>query len=409
MSTPQVSVIIPVFNQWAFTAQSLRSLKEHTPQRIEVIVIDNASTDQTPGELDNLGRQLFGEGFRSVHLPENEGFARACNRGAALAAADTLFFLNNDTQLTPGWLPPLLEALDADPGLGAVGPLLLYPGSGLVQHLGLTFLPGPEVMHLHDYYPATHPLVLKARLPKALTAAALAMRGHVFRAAGGFFQGYRNGCEDIDLCLTLGRSGYRFRCEPQSTVLHFTSRSEGRFEHDAQNSSLLVERHGPSLTPDIHLHAQDDGYEIALNDWLLPYLNPIPQRRADLSARAAGADPQRWADLLEEEPRWAEGYALMADWLEARDARAEALHYLGLAAHFHPSRAAYVRLARAATRAGSGNIADHAASRLQAVTARLRTVRRQALQRLARAEGDPVWCNLYKSWLANHNTTGQSA
>lgn len=409
MPIPQVSVIIPVFNQWAFTSQALRSLRKHTPQSIEVIVIDNASTDQTACELDNLGRQLFADDFRSVHLPENEGFARACNRGAALAAADILFFLNNDTQLTPGWLPPLLEALTADPGLGAVGPLLLYPGSGLVQHLGLAFLPGPEVTHLHDYYPAAHPLVVKARHPKALTAAALAMRNHVFRAAGGFFEGYRNGCEDIDLCLTLGLAGYRFRCQPESTVIHFTSRSEGRFEHDAQNSSLLVERHGPRLNPDIHLHAHDDGYEVALNEWLLPALHPTAGRRAELSARAVDATPQRWADLLEEEPRWAEGYALLADWLEARDAHAEALHFLGLAAHFHPSRAAYVRLARAATRAGAGDIADHAASRLRAVTARLQTVRRQARQRLARTSDDPLWSGLYRAWLAGHGATRRSA
>lgn len=405
MSTPQVSVIIPVFNQWTFTAPCLRSLKEHTPQRIQVIVVDNASSDRTLQDLDALGLQLWGEDFTSIRLPENQGFARACNHGARMARGEFFFFLNNDTLLTPGWLPPLLGALEADQGLAAAGPLLLYPGSNLVQHLGLAFLPGPEVTHLYDYFPATHPLVMQDRSPKALTAAALCLAGKTFWSVDGFFEGYRNGCEDIDLCLNLGQKGLAFRCVSRSKVLHFTSKSEGRFEHDSANSSLLVSRHGPRLNPDIHMHAARDGYAIRLNEWLLASPCLPPRRREELDARAATGAPQLWADLLEEEPFWDAGYTLLAGWLEARNAFSEALHFRSLAAHFQPSRAAYLALATTARRAGSEDIAAHADSRLQTVATQLATVRHKALQRLRWAgdAGERFWEKLYADWLADHD------
>lgn len=405
MSTPQVCVIIPVFNQWTFTEPCLRSLRQHTPQRIEVIVVDNASTDRTVQDLDALGHQLWGEDFTSARLPENLGFARACNHGARLAKSEILFFLNNDTLLTHDWLAPLLDALEADQSLAAVGPLLLYPGSNLVQHLGLAFLPGPEVTHLYDYFPATHPLVVQDRRPRALTAAALCLAGKTFWSVDGFFEGYRNGCEDIDLCLNLGQKGLGFRCVARSRILHFTSKSEGRFEHDSVNSSLLVQRHGPRLHPDIHRHAARDGYAIMLNEWLLASPTTHPRRRAELSVRAAAGAPQLWADLLDEEPLWSEGYSLLANWLEARNAFSEALHFRSLAAHFQPSRAAYLALATTARRAGSEDIAAHADSRLQTVATQMATVRHKALQRLRWAgdTGERFWEKLYADWLTNHD------
>jgi len=76
---------------------------------LEIIVVDNGSTDATASDLEPLGRSLFGELFRPIRLPENKGFAVASNLGAAQARAGRLLFLNNDTLVTPGWLPPLLR------------------------------------------------------------------------------------------------------------------------------------------------------------------------------------------------------------------------------------------------------------------------------------------------------------
>uniref|UniRef100_UPI0012EBC515 glycosyltransferase family 2 protein n=1 Tax=Desulfovibrio cuneatus TaxID=159728 RepID=UPI0012EBC515 len=137
--SPTVSIIIPVMNKWELTKACLESLARHTPAGVaEVIVVDNGSTDETAHALAPLGKQLFGNLFTPIRWEENRNFGPACNAGAEAARAPMLFFLNNDTLLTPNWLPPLLEAFDANPRLGAVGPLLLYE-NGTVQHMGVTF------------------------------------------------------------------------------------------------------------------------------------------------------------------------------------------------------------------------------------------------------------------------------
>jgi len=401
----QASVIIPVFNQWDFTAKCLRSLKAHTPENIQVIVVDNASTDQTHAELDALGESLWDKSFHAIHCDLNHGFARACNLGANAAASQTLFFLNNDTELTPNWLPPLLKALDEDPSLGGVGPLLLYPGSNLVQHLGIAFLPGAQAEHLYEYFPAQHPAVFRSRYFKAMTAAALCMPKHIFLDAGGFFEGFKNGCEDIDLCLNLGEHGYRFRCVPKSVVYHHTSQTAGRFDNDQPNSALLLSRHEHNLTPDIHLHAIQDGYDIRLNEWLLISVCMAGQRASELSVSASDKGPQQWFEMLEREPLWEDGYELLADWFDAKKSFQESLHIRTLAAHFHPSKARYIRLIKTAQKAQTPDMARHAREKLEKIATESADLRRRAIRRVqwAKSTREPFWEKLYMDWLTHHD------
>ena len=397
-----LSIIIPVYNQWEFTSTCLLSLKQHTPEDIEVIVVDNASTDRTRDELDALGAQLWADAFQSFHCDTNEGFARACNIGAQMASSDTLFFLNNDTELTPGWLPPLLDALHSDQTLGAVGPLLLYPGSNLIQHLGIAFLPETQVEHLYEYFPATHPLATRQRYPKAVTAAAICMTRETFMQAGGFFEGYRNGCEDIDLCLTLGSQGRRFRCVPESVVFHHTSQTPGRFDHDQTNSALLLSRHERNMTPDLHLHASRDGYGIRLNDWLLASVCLTAEHSDELNREAHDAGPQALLDMLDREPLWEEGYDLLAGWFESRQSYREALHIRTLAAQFHPSRSRYIQLIKTAHKAGTPEMAAHAREKLEKIASDPAVLRRKAIRSVqwAKAAGEPFWEQLYLGWLS---------
>lgn len=103
MNNAKVSIIIPVWNLWDMTAACLRSLAMHTrEENVEIVVVDNGSTDATTTELEALGRALWGAAFCPVRLTANLGFAGGCNAGAAAATGDLLFFLNNDTTVTPG-------------------------------------------------------------------------------------------------------------------------------------------------------------------------------------------------------------------------------------------------------------------------------------------------------------------
>jgi len=224
-----VSIIIPVYDKLDLTRQCLASLWEHTPgDRYEIIVVDNGSTDGTAEYL----RELENEGLvRALIQEENLGFARACNRGAASARGRYLLFLNNDTEVTDGWLSPLVQTLDHDPYVGAVGSKLLFP-DGTIQHAGVGLmlrdlasgqvLYGKHLWHAKpgDAFGAGKPLILRA-----LTAACLMVRSDAFFQVVGFDEAYWNGNEDVDLCLKLGEAGWRLVYRPESVVVHYESQS----------------------------------------------------------------------------------------------------------------------------------------------------------------------------------------
>lgn len=101
-----------------------------------------------------------------ISFDTNHSFGPAFNAGAYAANTDYILFLNNDTEVSYGWLPPLVEVLDSDPSLAGVGSLLIYPNK-TVQHLGVTITPdGNYVNHLYNSLPITIPLVHKKESSK---------------------------------------------------------------------------------------------------------------------------------------------------------------------------------------------------------------------------------------------------
>ncbi|MCA1635774.1 MAG: glycosyltransferase, partial [Acidobacteria bacterium] len=138
----RASIIIPVFNKAEFTFQCLRSLvREVDFGETEVIVVNNASTDETAQVLSH-----FGDFVRVIDNARNLGFVDACNRGAAAAKGRHLVFLNHDKVVLPGWLEGLLETVESDPQVGAVGAMLLYP-EGRIQEAGAIVWKTGEVFH----------------------------------------------------------------------------------------------------------------------------------------------------------------------------------------------------------------------------------------------------------------------
>jgi protein-L-isoaspartate O-methyltransferase len=104
---PIVSVVIPVYGNWRFTRGCLDSIQRHLPSTpFEVIVVDDASPD------DSAGRVAGCAGVRLVRAPKNLGFVGACNLGAEHARGDFVMFLNNDTEVRPGWLDELVAVVE---------------------------------------------------------------------------------------------------------------------------------------------------------------------------------------------------------------------------------------------------------------------------------------------------------
>ena len=238
--SPLASIVIPLFNKADFTRQCLEAIEASSGEEIpyEVVLVDNGSTDGT--------RELLGMLEGDVKILRNEsnlGFAAACNQGARLASGKYLIFLNNDTVPQPGWLSALVRSAHADATIGVVGCKLLYPGSGLIQHAGMDWADGtPD--HPFRHAAPDLPEVSTPRDLDMVTGACMLVRRELFEGLGGFDEGYRNGCEDVDLCLSAREAGYRVRYEPASVLFHHEGTSEGRFAHVQANLIRLRERWG---------------------------------------------------------------------------------------------------------------------------------------------------------------------
>lgn len=319
----KISVIIPVLNKWELTKACLESLRKHTTGELEVILIDNASSDATPVEAPLLGVSLFGAEFVYLRQPENRNFSASCNIGARAATGDLLFFLNNDTILRPNWLPPLLAALSGEKDLGfkvpsLVGPLLLYPELGgrfdRVQHLGLVFEPQLYPKHFYEGFPASHPLCAKYRSFQAITGAAILMRRALFLSCGLFDEDFINGGEDVELGLRLSAAGHVCAVVPESAIYHLASQTPGIHAHHLHNAKVLKDKAVKLIVPDLHILGAADGYELKLHPSLQPYLG-LPKRREELLRKRYAAQPveAELEEALLKEPCWREGYSLLAD------------------------------------------------------------------------------------------------
>ncbi|HEX8499710.1 MAG TPA: glycosyltransferase [Pyrinomonadaceae bacterium] len=217
------SVIIPVFNKAEFTFQCLRSLvRELDFADAEVVVVDNASTDETRELLSHF-RGLV----RVIPNEENRGFVDACNQGAAVARGRYLVFLNNDTVVLPGWLGALVGTAESDEKVGAVGSLLLYP-DGRVQEAGAVVWSDGEAFHYGWGKSPDDPRFAFAREVDYCSGASLLVRRELFERLGGFDRRYAPAYyEDVDLCMGVRSLGSRVVYQPASRLYHYEGATAG--------------------------------------------------------------------------------------------------------------------------------------------------------------------------------------
>ena len=154
-------------------------------------------------------------------------FSRKVNIGAAVTTADVLFLLNDDAQLRgPSW-PEVFLGILTDPGIGAVGPVILNP-DGSLNAAGDALLSN-GARHIDEFDLRNRPGLAKILTADhdvtLLTAAALAIRRAAFLEIGGFDDAYPGSFGDADFCLRLGAAGHRLVCTPRVTVVHKESSS----------------------------------------------------------------------------------------------------------------------------------------------------------------------------------------
>lgn len=211
---PDVSIVIVTHDAAEVLPQALQALLDNTEPCYELIAIDNGSGDGTASLL----RQI--ENARVVLNPRNFGFGAANNQGAAHARGRYVVFLNQDAFVNAGWLPPLLERIEADERVGAVGPMLVNPDGSLQCAGALLSRSGSVACYGEGESPEQREYRF-ARVVDFLAGACLLVRRRAFDEVGGFDPVYGLGYfEDADLCLTLSASGYRCVYEPASRVTH---------------------------------------------------------------------------------------------------------------------------------------------------------------------------------------------
>lgn len=121
----KLSIVIPIFNKWNFTKSCLKDLGQ-LPEDHEIIIIDNASTDETNKEIEKFITELNAKcSIHYIKNTENTFHSKACNQGAKLATGDYILFLNNDIRVRSNhatWTQQIIEACDSTNGL--VGPTM---------------------------------------------------------------------------------------------------------------------------------------------------------------------------------------------------------------------------------------------------------------------------------------------
>jgi GT2 family glycosyltransferase/glycosyltransferase involved in cell wall biosynthesis len=240
---PQVSVIIPVHGKLAYTLACLRSLARHGAQApFEVIVVDDASPDASAATLAQIG------GLRLLRNAANLGFIGSCNAGAAAARGEFLLFLNNDTQVTPGWMDALLRCFAERADCGIAGSRLVYPDGRLQEAGGLVFADG-SCWTTGRFEPRDVPLFRCRREVDYVSGASLLIRRELFRRVGGFDARYAPAYyEDADLAFAVRRLGLRVYYEPASTAIHCegisagTDLDRGMKRHQRPNRAKFVDK-----------------------------------------------------------------------------------------------------------------------------------------------------------------------
>jgi GT2 family glycosyltransferase/glycosyltransferase involved in cell wall biosynthesis len=213
-ASPAISVVMVVFNQFALTLQALASLRDNFAGGIELIIIDNGSTDETA----RLGEYLTGA--RIVRLPENLGYVRAANRALDFITAPALLYLHNDVTLGHFAIEAALARLADDPKTGAVCGKILH-SHGLLQAAGyILWRDGAATAYLRDA-PAAAPAANFVRDVDFGAGVCLLCRADLVLKLGGLDEDFAPaGYEDADLCLRLAGAGARVVYDPAVTVHH---------------------------------------------------------------------------------------------------------------------------------------------------------------------------------------------
>lgn len=219
----KVAVVILNYNGKKFLEEFLPNVIANTnAEMADVIVADNASTDGS--------KEFMREHFPAIRLIDNGsngGFATGYNLALRQIEAEYFVLLNSDIEVTPGWIEPVVELMDAHPEIAACQPKILsycernkfeYAGAagGFIDRYGYPFCRGRVFQTLEEDR-GQYDDVCEVFWA---TGACLFVRADLYLKHGGLDDSFFAHMEEIDFCWRMKNLGYKIFCCPQSTVYH---------------------------------------------------------------------------------------------------------------------------------------------------------------------------------------------
>ncbi|MEW6264663.1 MAG: glycosyltransferase family 2 protein [Thermodesulfobacteriota bacterium] len=226
-----ISVIIPNFNGERVLGECLEALSRQTEPDLEVILVDNGSSD------DSVRRaRKIRPGLRVIAFDRNRGFAAAVNAGLKAARRELAALLNNDVVVEPSWLAEMKKELQADPLTFGVGSkMLLDPERGRINVVGIKLKAYPESASIGAGRPDQGQYDRPGQV-FGVSAGATLYRRKIFEDVGWFDEDYFAYLEDVDLSFRARLLGYRFRYAPRARAYH----KKGWTTRTRMNSSFEI-------------------------------------------------------------------------------------------------------------------------------------------------------------------------
>jgi GT2 family glycosyltransferase len=210
----QTDIIIVSYNSRRYLSNCIRSIIDHTlPQPYQIWAVDNASTDGSR-ELLQAHRQV-----KTIYNRTNRGYGSACNQGITAGQGEYIFLLNSDLQVTPNWLPPLIQLLATQPQTAVVGPKLVNPDGYIVSAgvIGANAHPanrGWGQFDQSDLYQQTIEVL-------SVCGACMGIKRALLPQLGLFDETYFHYFEETDYCYNARFHGYQVIYCPDSKVIHY--------------------------------------------------------------------------------------------------------------------------------------------------------------------------------------------